>query len=245
MTESFTTKTFEVCFSPIMFPLFKNQDSIIVIVDILRATTAMCTAFENGAIQILPVAKVEDTYQYKDSNYLIAGERDGIVIPGANFGNSPFNFTKEKVQGRSIAITTTNGTQAIQMTSDCKKVIIGSFLNLDAVYDWLVKQNSSIIVLCAGWKNKFNIEDSLFAGALAEKFSLLPEYAINCDSAIASLDLWKLAKDNLVEYIQKVSHRSRLRKLGLDDVVEYCFTLNTTRLIPGLENNFLKIISNE
>jgi 2-phosphosulfolactate phosphatase len=226
-----------------MFPYFKKENAIVVIVDILRATTAICTAFEHGALKIIPVSKVEDTNRYKNSGYKIAGERDGIVIPGADFGNSPFNFTKENVQGQSIVITTTNGTQAIEMAKDCRQVIIGSFLNIDAVHDYLVEKMEHIIVLCAGWKNKFNMEDSLFAGALAEKISVHTGYEIKCDAAIASLDLWKLAKNDVVEYIQKASHRERLRRLGLDDVIEYCFTANTSRVIPALDQDVLIDIS--
>jgi 2-phosphosulfolactate phosphatase len=243
MADKVEKKTFEVCFSPVMFPFLKKENAIVVIVDILRATTAICTAFENGAIKIIPVAKVEDTYHYKASGFKIAGERDGIVIPGADFGNSPFNFTRENVHGQSIVITTTNGTQAIEMAKDCQQVIIGSFLNIDAIFNYLKAQNKPITVLCAGWKNKFNIEDSLFAGALATMFSSLPEYDLKCDSAIASMDLWNLAKDDLIGYIQKASHRERLRKLGLDDVIEYCFTLNSNCVIPALDHDILIDIS--
>jgi len=221
--------------------LHKKEGSVVVIVDILRATTAMCTAFANGAKAIIPVAKVADAYQYRNEGCLIAGERDGIVIEGADFGNSPFNFTKENVTGKTIAITTTNGTQAIEMSKCCNKVAIGAFSNLNAVGEWLIKQNQNIVILCAGWKNRFNLEDSIFAGALTEYLLNRKDLnsKVDCDSAIAAIDLWNIAKTDLVEYIQKSSHRHRLKRLGLDDVIEYCFTLNTTNVVPVLKGDRL------
>ncbi|NVO03250.1 MAG: 2-phosphosulfolactate phosphatase [Bacteroidetes bacterium] len=240
MAETLKEKrNIEVCFSPISFPLFKNDESIVVIVDILRATTAICSALANGAVKIIPVAKVEETKEYKNSGCLIAGERDGKVIDGADFGNSPFNFTRERVFGQSIVITTTNGTQAIDIARNAASIVLGAFTNIEVLSKWLINSNKDIVILCSGWKNKFNIEDSLFAGALIELIEKSGNFQSKCDSAIACGDLWNLAKNDLIGYIQKCSHRERLRKLGLDDVIEYCFTLNTANVIPILKENSL------
>jgi 2-phosphosulfolactate phosphatase len=237
--ENKRNRNLEVCFSPANFPFYQNKEqSIIVIVDILRATTAICTGFENGVSRIIPVASLEETYKYKNSGYLIAGERDGKVIDGADFGNSPFNFTREAVHNKTIVITTTNGTQAIEMAKDCSEILLGSFLNLSSLSSYLIKQHKDVMVLCAGWKNRFNLEDSIFAGALAEIMQSKAEFSLNCDSAMASLDLWKLAKNNVLEYIEKSSHRHRLKKMGLDDVLEYCFTPDITEAIPVYKDNY-------
>ncbi|MDD5570678.1 MAG: 2-phosphosulfolactate phosphatase [Bacteroidales bacterium] len=238
---NYPERTIEVSFTPLLFHLHKKENSIVVIVDILRATTAICTAFANGVNHIIPVASIEEAKKYKKKGYLVAGERDGVVLDGADFGNSPFNFTKENVNDRIFVITTTNGTQAIEMARDCSKVAIGSFLNISSLCNWLAEKNENIIILCAGWKNRFNLEDTIFAGAMIE--NLLSNKKINlklnCDSAMASLDLWNVAKKDLIGYVQKFAHRERLRKLGLDDVIEYCFTKDVTEIIPVLDGDKL------
>ncbi len=237
-------RNLEVCFSPANFPFYQNkEESIIVIVDILRATTAICTAFEHKVAKIIPVATLEETYKYKNSGFLIAGERDGKVIEGADFGNSPYNFMGNAVKNKTIVITTTNGTQAVEMAKNCLDIVIGSFLNLNALCEMLIKQNKDVLILCAGWKNRFNLEDSIFAGAVAEKLNNEANYSLNCDSAMASVDLWQIAKNNILDYIEKSSHRHRLKKLGLDDVLEYCFTPNITKTIPVFKENYFVEIS--
>jgi len=237
-------KNLEVCFSPANFPFYENKEnSIIVIVDILRATTAICTAFEYGVAKIIPVPSLQETYKYKQNGYLIAGERDGKVIDGAYFGNSPFNFMTENIKNKTVVITTTNGTQAIEMAKNCAEIYIGSFLNLNALCQLLIKKNKNVIILCASWKNRFNLEDSIFAGAVCEILQKKANYNLNCDSAMASLDLWLLAKNNILNYIEKSSHRHRLKKLLLDDVLEYCFTKNITNTIPVFKDNYLIDIS--
>ena len=240
MTEIHCNPTIETCFSPALFPhILTTENYVVVIVDILRATTAICTAFNNGAVEIVPVAKIEETKNYRPLGYMIAGERNGIVIDGADFGNSPFNFTEENVKGKKIVITTTNGTQTIEMAKSCDTVVLGAFTNISVLAEWLSKQKKNVVIFCSGWKNKFNIEDTIFAGALIEKLQSLSNYEVNCDSSIAAIDLWDLAKTNVLEYVEKASHRHRLQKLGLDDVLEFCFTEDTTPVVPILENGKL------
>lgn len=229
----------EVCFTPELYKFYHNKDSIVVIADILRATTAIVTAFENGVKELIPVASVEDAKFYKSKGFLLAAERDGIVLDFADFGNSPFNFTKERVSGKTIAYSTTNGTNAVQMARECYMVAIGAFINLSSLADWLVRENRDIVILCAGWKGKFNLEDSVFAGALSEKLLKSGRYYTDCDSVHASLDLWEYAKSDLTNYIDKAAQRHRLKKLGLDDVLEYCHTLDSTAKIPVLKNGIL------
>ena len=229
-------KTIEVCFTPILYPYkLIKKDFVVIIVDVLRATTTICTAFQNGAKAIIPIANVEDINKYKNNGFIIAGERDGIKLENADLGNSPFNFTKEIVADKTIVITTTNGTQAIEMAKDADSIVIGSFLNLNAIGNWITEQNKNVIILCAGWKNKFNLEDTLFAGALVEYLSDSLNFNLNlsCDSAIAALDLWTIAKEDLLDYVEKTSHRHRLKRMVLDDVIEYCFTPNISEVIPA------------
>ena len=232
----------EVCFSPVLFPDFRNPEAIAVITDILRATSAIVTAFENGVERIIPVGTLEEARAFKEKGFMVAAERDGIVRDFADFGNSPFNFSPEKIKGRQIVYSTTNGTQAIHVASECYRVLIGAYLNFTALFEWLNGQERDVIILCAGWKNKFNLEDSLFAGALSEKLLGTGNYSTICDSTLASIDLWKAARTDLLAYVEKVAQRERLRKNKLDDVIAYCHTFDTTRVIPVLDGDHLKNI---
>lgn len=235
----------EVCFSPVLYPSFQQKESIVLITDILRASSAICTAFMNGVDKIIPVETLGEAKAYKSQGYLVAAERDGLVMDFADFGNSPFNFTPSVVENKTIVYSTTNGTQAIHLASNSSRVIIGSFLNLTASCNWLKRQNKNIVILCAGWKNKFNLEDTLHAGALVEQMLNDENYYTICDSAHASLDLWRLAKADLLHYVEKTAQRSRLRKNKLDDVIEYCLTPDITNVLPVLVGNYLiKLDSN-
>ena len=232
----------EVVFSPDLFPGFRNPDAVAVVVDILRATSAIVTAFMNGVDRIIPVGTLDEARAFKQKGYMVAAERDGLVQNFADFGNSPFNFTTEKVKGRQIVYSTTNGTQAIHMVSDCSRVLIGAYLNFTALLHCLLNLDKDVIILCAGWKSKFNLEDTLFAGALAEKLIGSGRYQTICDSTHAAVDLYTFARGDLMAYIDKVAQRSRLRNNNLDDVIEYCHTFDVTDVIPVLKEDFLEVL---
>ncbi len=235
-------KNIEVCFSPVLFSNFRNPGAIAVIVDILRATSAIVTAFENGVDKIIPVGSLEEARASKEKGYMVAAERDGLVQDFADFGNSPFNFTRERVAGQQIVYSTTNGTQAIHVARDCAQVLIGAYLNFTSLKDWIVNQQRDVIFLCAGWKNKFNLEDTLFAGAMAENLITSGAFETICDSTKASMDLYGQASADLMKYLDKVAQRERLRRNKLDDVIEYCHTFDVTRVIPVLRNNHLEAL---
>lgn len=229
----------EVCYSPQSYPLFHNPDAIVVVIDVLRATSAITTAMFNGVAKIIPIATVEEAQAYKDNGYMVAAERNGEILAGFDLGNSPFGYMNAKVKGKIIAITTTNGTQAIEVAKGAKKVIIGSFLNLDVVVDFLKKEKKDVLFLCAGWKNKFNLEDSLFAGAVANELVNKHNFKTLCDSTIAAMELYKIGKHDLNEFLANSSHRNRLAKLDLERDVKYCLTLNLCPVLPVLEGKFL------
>ena len=233
-------RNLEVCFSPAMLNRFENKDAIVVIIDVLRASSAICTAFSNGALTIIPVAEIDAAKELKNKGYLVAAERDGYVLDFADFGNSPFNFTRERVEGKTIAYSTTNCTRIIDLASLSYLIVIGTFINISALSDWLIKQDHDVILLCAGWKDKFNLEDSICAGAIAEKLLSCSSFATICDSVHAATDLWKVASPNPLLYIEKAAQRSRLRDKGLDDCLEYCMTFDLTHSIPVIQNNVLK-----
>lgn len=229
----------EVCYSPQSFPLFKNNDAIVVVIDVLRATSAITTAFYNGVSKMIPVANIEEAIAYKTQGLMTAAERDGAIVEGFDLGNSPFGYMNTRVKGKTIAITTTNGTRAIEAARESKQVVIGSFLNMDTLIYHLKKEKSPVIFLCAGWKNKFNLEDTIFAGAIAQ--ALIYKYGFNteCDSTIAAMELYKLAKHDLFGFLANSSHRNRLSKLDLERDINYCLTPNQCPVLPVLEGKYL------
>ncbi|MFP4365546.1 MAG: 2-phosphosulfolactate phosphatase [Bacteroidales bacterium] len=232
-------KKIEVCYSPALYDYYRNDDAIVVVTDILRASTAICAAFENGVRHLIPVASLDEAREWKEKGYLVAAERDGVVLDFADFGNSPFNFHPGQVKGKTIVYSTTNGTQAIRIASEAKYVAVGSFINLSALAGWIATEDSDVLILCAGWRNRYNLEDSVFAGALAGILTEQGGFYTECDAAVAAMELWELARNDLPGYMEKAAHRHRLKKLGLDDVMDYCNTPDTTKVVPLLKGHLL------
>jgi len=233
----------ETCLSPAMYPKHANDENIVVVVDILRATSSICTALHNGVKRIIPVATVEEAKAKKEEGFIVASERDGYVLDFADFGNSPFNFTVDRVKDQEIVYSTTNGTRCIHMASHSKAVVIGSFLNLTALTDWLLKQDAPVLIFCASWKDRFSLEDTVFAGALAEKLLASGKYETICDAVTASLDLWSIAKTDLNGYIQKAAQKGRLAAKGLDDCIEFCHRPDFTTVVPQFSDGDLVAVS--
>lgn len=232
----------EVCFTPTLYHLYNQPNNTVVIVDVLRATTSICSAFASGAKKILPVATVEQAFEVKQQGYILAAERDGKVLDFADFGNSPDLFTPERVKGKIIAYSTTNGTQAIEMASDAKEILIGSFINLSSVVNYLTQNTTPVLFLCSGWKNKFNLEDSLCVGAMAQQLIESGKYQTVCDSTHAAIDLWKIAQPNLLGYLEKASHRHRLKGIVDEKIIEYCHTIDLVNVLPVFKNGFIENI---
>lgn len=228
--------TIEVVLTPMLYAhKLTESDHAVAVIDVLRATTSITAAFITGVEEIYPVATEEEALQLKAAGYLIAAEKDGIQLPFADFGNSPFTFLQEQLKNKKIAYLTTNGTKTMKIIKDTTFVAIASFLNLSAVVHWFHNMNKNVVLLCSGWKNKFNLEDTILAGALVEKIIQNSDFRIHCDAAHAAIDLWTIAKKNPLQYIQKALHRERLRKLGLDDVLEFCFMTDKTTIVPVLQ----------
>lgn len=225
--------TIEVCFTPALYNYTLSEEPIgIAVIDVLRATTSITSAFDNLIKEIIPVSTDEEALAERSKGRYIAAEKDGIKLDYADFGNSPINFQNSQLKDQSIAYKTTNGTQTIKILKPNSKVVICSFLNISAISEWFVTNQLNALLLCSGWKNKFNLEDTMLAGAVTEKLLETNLYKIDCDSAHAALDLWKIAKPNPLLYIQKAQHRERLRKLGLDDVIEFCLEQDTSKAVP-------------
>ena len=232
-----SSRSIEVCLTPMLFSEIQTKENcIVVLTDILRATTSICAAFENGVKKILPVATLEEAKAMKDLGFLVASEQDGRKLDFADFGNSAFSFSAEAIAGKSLVYCTTNGTRALEIAKKAGDIAIGAFVNLSALAAWLISQDKNVVILCSGWKNKFCLEDTIFAGALAEKLLNNHQFATNCDSTVAAIDLWGIAKPDILAYIEKAAHRHRLKKLELDDVIPYSFAIDSTAVVPVYRN---------
>ncbi|MEW6469925.1 MAG: 2-phosphosulfolactate phosphatase [Bacteroidota bacterium] len=240
MSEGATgNQKLEVCFTPGSYPIYKNDDAIVVIIDILRATSAICAAFEYGAEKIIPVATVEEAAEYHKKGFLVGAERNGVQLNGFDFGNSPYHYMTERIKGQTIVLTTTNGTQAIEASKDAYMVVIGSFLNITALCDWLYRQNRPVLLLCSGWKDRFNLEDAMYAGAVVNELSKYENFYDMGDSALAAKYLYQTGFKNPVRFLHNSSHKERLARLGLKDDVKYCLQVDKTRVIPVLRDGAL------
>jgi len=230
----------EVCFTPNMFPLYAEDFEVVVVIDVLRATSAICTAFHYGVDKIIPVSTLDQAIEYKDKGYYVAAERKGKIVSGFEFGNSPLSYTNDKLKDQTLVLTTTNGTKAINITKDIEQLLIGSFLNLDAISNYLIELNKSVLILGSGWENKFCLEDSICAGAISEQLLKTNKFECNNDSTIAAKYLFLSAKSNYFGYLKASSHRKRLKKLKLNEDIKYCLTPNQTDVIPVREDYYLK-----
>ncbi|MEO6540123.1 MAG: 2-phosphosulfolactate phosphatase, partial [Ferruginibacter sp.] len=213
--------------SPSLLDLYDVDKSIVVIIDVLRATSTIATALHNGAKAVIPVDSVPDCIHIgKQIDSITAGERDGKIAEGLEYGNSPFEYPREFIHGKTLVLTTTNGTRLLHMALDknAKAVITGSFPNLSAVCDFLLAQNQHVILGCAAWKNRINIEDTLFAGAVINKIG--KHFSINCDSSQIALSMYKEAKGDMFQFMKakKASHYQRLSGFGLEEDIKYCLT---------------------
>lgn len=224
--------TIQTCYSPALFPLFKEENAIVVVVDVLRATSAICTAIHHGVDKMIPVAGLDEARKYKAEGYLVAAERNAIKQDGFDFGNSPYHYIDEDLSGKTIVISTTNGTQAIEAAKDSSTILIGSFLNISSIANWILQQERNVIVLCAGWKNKFNLEDSIFAGALSLKLIQSGKFNTVCDSTIAAGYLYERANNDLYGFLEYSSHRNRLKDLQLENDIRYCLAEDQMETIP-------------
>ena len=230
-------KTIDVCLTPELIHLYSLKERTVVIVDILRATSCLVTAFAHGAERIVPFAGQEECRQMKSRGYITSGERDGKKVDGFDKGNSPFEYMGTEVRGKKIAFTTTNGTLAIEKSKLAREVIIGSFLNLSSVIKYLLFSHNNILVVCAGWKGKVNLEDTLFAGALVEK--LKNHIEPDCDAPLAAQHLYNIAKANMVDYLKNSSHVKRLNRLNIHKDIEFCLTTDQYTVVPKLVGNEL------
>ena len=219
----------------------RKAKGLTVIIDVFRAFSTACYAFDMGVKKSFPVGHIELAYRLKEMNneLVLMGERNEQKPEGFDFGNSPYSYMKEEVKGKEIVLTTTNGTKALNIAKDAETVVVASLLNLDAVCQWLEKQDKNILCLCSGWQDKFNLEDTICAGAISEYLLGTGKFTSDEDSSIAAKYLYLSAWVNPLGYLKSSSHRRRLKNLNLNEDIKYCLTPNQTNVIPILKDGKL------
>jgi 2-phosphosulfolactate phosphatase len=184
--------------------------------------------------EIIPVQSLEDAKNYQGKeNYIVAAERNAMLIEGFDFGNSPFHYMNDKVKDKTLVLTTTNGTKALEIAKN-QICITASFVNFDSVVKYLFLQEKDVILLCSGWKGLFNLEDSIFAGKLAE--SLIQKGFQNSnDSTLAAIYLFRNADTDLFSFLNDSSHRERLKSLHMEEDTKFC-------LSPTFQSDIIPIL---
>jgi len=241
---SITKPALYTSFSPALLNLYDINNSIVVIIDVLRATSTIATALFNGAKCVIPVDSVSKCLEIgRQIESITAGERDGQIAEGLEYGNSPFEYPAEFISGKTLVLTTTNGTRLLHMALDkgAKQIITGSFPNLTSVCEHLVAAKQNVMLGCAAWKDKVNIEDVLFAGTVIARIG--EHFEINCDSSHISETLYRDAKDDLFEFLKTngASHYHRLMNFGLEKDIRYCLTSDVANVLPMYEDGKLAL----
>ena len=229
-----------VCLTSDLFHHYDEGDKLVLVVDVLRATSVISTAFHYGISELIPVSSLEEAKQYiNKEGYIVAAERNAEPIEGIPLGNSPFQYMNDDVKNKRLVLTTTNGTKSIKLASK-HEVISASFVNQDAVYNFIMRSKKDVVVLCSGWKGLVNMEDSIFAGILSDKLLKTNEFQSQCDSVLASVAIKRDAGNDLFSYLEDSAHRNRLKHLNMEADTKFC--LNPTfksSIIPILKNGKL------
>lgn len=236
----FIMNQLDICLSPALFEYHRLPEQTVVVIDVIRMSTTICTAFAYGATRVIPVPDIQQALSYRGlENSLIAGERDSHKVEGFDFGNSPFEFMTPEMAGKQLIISTTNGTEAIRVAGN-SPLIVASLMNEQAVLQYLVKQKGNILLLCSGWHKKVNLEDSLFAGKLACQLKQISSVEITSDALNMAAELYLQAKDALFEYVINHSYRLKERLHYLEKDVRFCLNPDIqTDIIPTRDNQIL------
>lgn len=231
----------EVCLTPELIHQHSLEEKIVVAVDIFRATSCMVTGIAHGVKSIYPVATVEECFELGSKGMITAGERGGVKIEGFTIGNSPFEYMNNDFKGKSIVVSTTNGTKTILASLAADEVLVGAFLNLKALSDYLAPSQKDIIIHCAGWKGTVNLEDSLFAGALIHE--LQQSHTIEGDSALIASELHHANKHDLLSIAKSSSHAQRLKGFGIERDISFCLDHSLYTVVPVFKEGKLQLIN--
>lgn len=220
------------------------KDNVVVVIDVLRATSTIVTAVSNGCNRIYPVMDVEEAMSVfsqinKDDSVLLGGENNCLKIPGFNLSNSPLDYSKDNVKGKDIIITTTNGTKAINWAAaPAAAVIIGSLINASAAMKKALSYKKDITLLCSGTHGRYSLDDIIACGCMLSSLEDIGRYDL-CDLSYSCINEYEISKNNIEGALQQSFHYNRLKKLGFKDDLEYCLKIDSTDVAPIFKDNIV------
>lgn len=235
-------KEIDVCLTPLLYHHHIKKHTVVVVLDTIRASTTIATALHYGMRKVIPVSTPKEALEYQNKkNHVIAGERDSHKIEGFDLGNSPFDYMGKNTSGKTLVFTTTNGTEVLNIASEVKPAAIamGSFVNFDVLIDWILKQNKDVLLLCSGWKNQVNIEDTICAGKIAQHLVDTENYQMQKDSAQIAAYVYQKSQDSLFNTIMEASPRLRSKLHYLVEDIRFCLTENSVPVVPVMKSNAL------
>ncbi len=237
-----TKPSLHTVLSPALLDLYDVKNTIVVIIDVLRATSTIATALYNGAQSVVPVDDIAKCISLgKSLCGITAGERDGKVADGLEYGNSPFEYSSDFIKDKTLVLTTTNGTKLLHMAlaRGASHIVTGSFPNITAVSEYLVKKQMPVVLACSGWKDRVNLEDTLFAGAVMNRIK--EHFSVNCDSSGLAETLYLSAQPDVYAFLKakNATHYQRLTNFGLEKDLRYCLTNDVANVLPVYENERL------
>lgn len=236
-----TKPNLHTCLSPALLHLYDLKNTVVVIIDVFRATSTIASALYNGAEAVVPVDTVPKAIQIAEAvNGIAAGERDGKIADGLQYGNSPMEYHREFIEGKKLVLTTTNGTKLLYMALEngAENIITGSFPNLGAVCSYLLGQKKNVMLACAGWKDRYNLEDTLFAGAVIDQIA--NAFTMHCDSSLTAQHLYLSMKHDLLGNAKNFTHYHRLvERFGLIEDIRFCLTPNVANVLPLYKEGLL------
>lgn len=241
---SFKERSLFTCLSPALLNLYDVTNSVVVIIDVLRATSTIATALYNGASCVIPVSSVQKCIELgMELDAITAGERDGKIAAGLSYGNSPFEYPRSFVEDKILVLTTTNGTKLLHMAIDngALEIITGAFPNLSAVCEYLLKTEKNVLLGCAAWKDRVNMEDTLFAGAVINRIK--EHFTMHCDSSKMAENLFLEAGEDRFAFMRErgATHYHRLTNYGLEKDIRYCLTADGANVLPIFKGDRLVV----
>lgn len=236
----------ELHFTPHQIDELALRDKTVVVIDILRASTTIACALHNGAKEIIPVTTIERAVKISGNLFgdhvLRGGERNGKMIEGFNLGNSPFDYSDDKIRGKAIIFSSTNGSHAIEKARFARNVAIGGFVNMSLVVQFIRELNQDFIILCAGNNGMFSLEDSVCAGMLVHRLTEAEGVELSLsDAAIAATMLFKGYSRNLLKMVKNSEHGKYLTSIGFSDDLPVCAGVDTIPVLPQLLGNVIKV----
>ena len=239
-----TQRSLYTCLSPALIDIYDLSNSVVVVIDVLRATSTIATALYNGASCVIPVASVPRCIEIgEEVGGITAGERDGKVADGLTYGNSPFEYPRAFIEDKILVLTTTNGTKLLHMALDrgAPEIITGSFPNLSAVCEYLLASGKDVLLGCSAWKDRVNLEDTLFAGAVINRIK--DHFTIHCDASKMAESIYLEAGEDRFGFMERrgATHYHRLMKYGLEKDIRYCLSADGANVLPIFKGDRLVI----